>query len=1048
MALGTKGLLNTVAIFTAIGSLCAQDPGWNRWWVYRDGSLNKWNAVGTQNFILTGHNPLLAYREGLSCQWIGPFAASGLIVDATGVRSVADYKDANGIIRMDTIFWEGSLKRAGPFRNDELFTSSTSQIGLVPSLSNARILYFITPVNKSESKTLGGYQDYSLSEVNLDRREVVLIDSAFKELRSIDTSLEMQTEMVGIASFTPLNRIWIVFPFLKGAGYTSSSVALYAYKFENNILSPPVRSEVICQANVKGKLEFSVDGRLASIGRQILTFDPSSGTFRSHKTLSQLNMANNPAFSASGRYAWVPGYRITKQSDSESVIHQFDLSITADTLIPIATLSLGDLVWYNPHGYVPHTLSPECKIYFSMANQMFRVDHPDEKGVQVDTLTKQWLFDGGWPSSWRSGFGGMPDLVNQLTLRTDSTSCLWARVDFTTDTVCFQDCSRITDVSYANVDQWKWEFEGGVPSTFEGRNPPCVVYSSPGEHRVRLIVQNSIGIDTIDRKCFVFEPPKTNAGSDVFICPGQQGMLTASGAKSYRWEPSTGLQNPNSGTTVVTPSAARTVYMVEGTDKNGCVAWDTVIVTKGELVARASQDVSICEGDSTILQATGGTVFTWWPALGLSRTDSGVVVARPIRTTTYYAEVRSGDCIDTASVTVSVSALPSLRTSGDTTICYGNATLLKVNVIADSQYNIMWINNAGDTIGSTNEVLVSPLTGTTYRAVAKTKAGCESSATVSVRVERPRQLDDVDTTICFGTNIVVGGVVYMPLTDTNIVVRSQTPFGCADTGNVTIHVSTPTVIVNDYNGCPGPVSLRAMGTFKKIVWYDSAGNIVGTDPTFNFDAVSSTRYISEVVSESECSANDTAVIEVLPGTEIRLAFGSAIAQAGNTVTSTVSLNAGKEITFPTTIQINSLWPAAIPLEIDNGSILSNGENGTPIEMVLNALGSTDILWQTYLSAVQSFIVTGEVTNPKQACDSLILVEGELRLTGCGLALRNIRLDQEYEVLVFDVTGRQCVYFKTSSSWPLSEIPVSLDKGFYFVRAMRGSQYIDYPVWVN
>ncbi|MBI2794207.1 MAG: hypothetical protein HYX66_06115 [Ignavibacteria bacterium] len=1048
MSIGTQCQVLTLAIFMVIGSVCAQNPGWNQWWVYRDGSLLKFNSMGKQNYSLSGENPLLAYREGLSCQWIGPFEASGLIVDAIGVRSVADYKDANGNIRIDTIFWKGSLRRAEPFRNNELFTSSTSQIGLVPSLSNPRLLYFITPVNKSESNTLGGYQNYSLSEVDIDQREVSLIDSAFKELQRIDTSIEHQTEMVGIASFPMLNTIWIVFPFLKGAGYTSSSVVLYAYKFENSILSQPLRSEVICQANVKGKMEFSVDGRLASIGRQILAFDPNTGTFSSYKTLSQLNMVNNPAFSASGRYVWVPGYRIANQSDSESVIHQFDLNIQADTLIPIATLSLGNLPWYNPHGYVPHTLSPDCKLYFSMSYQMFRVDHPDERGIQVDTLTKQWLFDGGWPYSWRPGFGGMPDLINQITLRSDSTSCLWARVDFNTDSVCFGDCSRITDISYANVNQWKWEFEGGVPSTFIGKNPPCVVYSTPGEHRVRLIVQNSIGIDTIERKSFVFDPPQLNAGPDVSVCPGQQGLLTVSGAKTYRWKPSTGLRNPNSGSTVVTPIAPRTVYMVEGTDANGCVAWDTVIVTQSELTARASQDVSICEGDSTVLQATGGKVFTWWPALGLSRTDSGIVVARPIRTTIYHAEVRSDDCVDTATVTVYVSTLPSLKTSGDTTICYGSTAILKVDVVAESQFSVVWIASVGDTIGRTNQVSVSPLAGTTYRVVVRTNAGCENSAGTTVNVERPQQQDDVDTTICFGANIVVGGVEYMPRSDTTIVVVSQSSLGCADTGNVIVHVSKPTVSINDYTGCQGPVSLHAIGNFKKITWYDSVGNIVGNDPTFNFDAVISTKYIAEVETEFGCAANDTAMIEVLPGTDVSLTFGSAIAPAGNTVKSTVTLNAGEEITFPITIHINSLWPAAIPLEIDDGSIISNGQNGTPIEMVLNAVGSNDILWQTYLSAVRSMVLTGEVTNPSLNCNSFRLVEGELRLTGCGLELRNVRLEQEYEVLVFDITGRICLSFKSFSTWPVSELPRSLDRGLYFLRAMRGDKYIDYPVLVE
>ncbi len=39
--------------------------------------------------------------------------------------------------------------------------------------------------------------------------------------------------------------------------------------------------------------------------------------------------------------------------------------------------------------------------------------------------------------------------------------------------------------------RYDWEFEGGVPQTYEGRTPPPVVFTGPGLHKIRLQVSNA-----------------------------------------------------------------------------------------------------------------------------------------------------------------------------------------------------------------------------------------------------------------------------------------------------------------------------------------------------------------------------------------------------------------------------------------------------------------------------------------------------------------------------------------------------------------------------
>ena len=45
-----------------------------------------------------------------------------------------------------------------------------------------------------------------------------------------------------------------------------------------------------------------------------------------------------------------------------------------------------------------------------------------------------------------------------------------------------------TDLSSGDPETWEWFFEGGTPETFEGQNPPEIVYENPGTYDVSLTV--------------------------------------------------------------------------------------------------------------------------------------------------------------------------------------------------------------------------------------------------------------------------------------------------------------------------------------------------------------------------------------------------------------------------------------------------------------------------------------------------------------------------------------------------------------------------------
>ncbi len=215
----------------------------------------------------------------------------------------------------------------------------------------------------------------------------------------------------------------------------------------------------------------------------------------------------------------------------------------------------------------------------------------------------------------------------------------------------------------------------------------------------------------------VTELPAVNAGADVTIIENESTTLTATGADSYLW--STG---ETTASITVSPLST-TVYTVTGF-LNGCEASDdlTVTVNVESVSANAGADVTICEGESTVLTASGGTTYLW----NTGETTASISVS-PNSTSTFTVTAFNANqtASDTDDVIVIVNELPNTNAGSDITIIEGETTTLTVTG-ADSY---SW--NTGETSAS---IQVNPTVTTTY-IVTGFSNGCESSDEVTVTVE-------------------------------------------------------------------------------------------------------------------------------------------------------------------------------------------------------------------------------------------------------------------------------------------------------------------------
>src|SRR5574343_632608 len=154
--------------------------------------------------------------------------------------------------------------------------------------------------------------------------------------------------------------------------------------------------------------------------------------------------------------------------------------------------------------------------------------------------------------------------------------------------------------------------------------------------------------------------PTVNAGADQTVCLGATVTLSGSGAATYTW---------NNGVTngVAFTPAATTTYTVTGTDANGCINTDQVVVTVNPLpTVNAGVDQTICVGATVTLSGSGASTYTW---------NNGVtngVAFTPAATTTYTVTGTSAaGCINTDQVVVTVNPLPTVNAGVDQTVCAG-----------------------------------------------------------------------------------------------------------------------------------------------------------------------------------------------------------------------------------------------------------------------------------------------------------------------------------------------------------------------------------------
>jgi len=228
----------------------------------------------------------------------------------------------------------------------------------------------------------------------------------------------------------------------------------------------------------------------------------------------------------------------------------------------------------------------------------------------------------------------------------------------------------------SGASDFVWTFGDGTTSNqFE----PSHFYSEPGEYTIKLVGSNDADCIISDSTSITITIlPGVNPVIDIptAICVGESVQLNATGTNTLFWLPATTLSGINIPNPTASPTSTTTYFVV---DSNQCETDTTSVeVIVNDIIITISPPATICLGQETQLQATGGVSYLWTPATGLNNQNSPSPVATPVINTNYQVSVTTAEnCSSTATVAINViNSSPGNQIYPDVNVCRGAAVTI------------------------------------------------------------------------------------------------------------------------------------------------------------------------------------------------------------------------------------------------------------------------------------------------------------------------------------------------------------------------------------
>lgn len=237
--------------------------------------------------------------------------------------------------------------------------------------------------------------------------------------------------------------------------------------------------------------------------------------------------------------------------------------------------------------------------------------------------------------------------------------------------------------------------------------------------------------------------------SDTVLCLGTSATLTASGATTYSWLPTIGL-NTTTGASVIATPTITTTYTVIGTNSNcNDTATVTVVINNtSSNTLNLGSDISLClSGTHTFDAGPGFKKYTWQDG-SADQTFTAFGVGK------YWVTVKNfcSSFVQSDTALITLAPTPTLELGNDTIFCSGES--LQLNYSSTGIFStFQWSPASGLSCTNCANPVARPLATTKYYLSASTSEGCTNMDSISINIKKVVNTDsDIQTANIFSPN--------------------------------------------------------------------------------------------------------------------------------------------------------------------------------------------------------------------------------------------------------------------------------------------------------
>lgn len=442
--------------------------------------------------------------------------------------------------------------------------------------------------------------------------------------------------------------------------------------------------------------------------------------------------------------------------------------------------------------------------------------------------------------------------------------------------------------------------------------------------------------------------PVVDAGNNQNVCEGTPVTLTASNPDAATLTWSNGVSNG----TAFTPAVGNVLYTVSA-NLNNCITTDTVRVrvSANPVITVAKTDPTTCgtaTGRITISGLTANTTYrvSYNAVVDASFTSNanGQIIISNLRAGSYNNIIvkTTAGCTDTdAGVNLADPNAPMVDAGPNQTHCSGTDVTLKAT--NPNSAIITWNRNVKDGIAFT------PAIGSLVYTVTANKAGCISSDTVRVTINRTPIVDaGANRNVCEGTpvtltatnpnaavitwsNGVSNGTSFVPAVGNVLYTATATLATCVKTDTVRIIVAPkPVLTASNVEICRGlstTLSTNISNATGNVAytWSPSTGLSGTTTASVTARPTASTSYRIIATDAKGCKDTATAVLTVNSKPVLTATTGDICEGTSTPLSTTVSGATGT---------VAYAWSPATGLNVTNAAAVTANPTVTTAYLVI------------------------------------------------------------------------------------------------------------------